>query len=236
MISTKFVKHLLPDFLDLLMPETCCCCHRALRRWEKEICNYCLTEMPLTYFEEDKDNLVAQVFWGRVYLEQAVSWFYFHKGSRYQSAIHQLKYQGRQNIGVCLGEEFGHQLSRSNGFDKPDVLIPVPLHPKKQKKRGYNQSERIASGISLALNIPVFNDVLLKSGNTSTQTNLSRFDRYLNVADSFELQKVKLIENKHVFLIDDVLTTGATLESCASSLLHIEGVKVSVGTLAWARD
>ncbi len=232
----KLLKRFLPDILDLLLPETCCCCHRALRRWEKEICNFCLTEMPLTYFEEDKDNPVAQVFWGRVYLEQAVSWFYFQKGSRYQSAIHQLKYQGRQKIGLSLGEEFGYQLSRSKGFDKPDGLVPVPLHKKKQKKRGYNQSERIASGLSSSLNIPVFKDVLVKSGNTSTQTNLSRFDRYLNVMDSFELNNVGLIKNKHIFLIDDVLTTGATLEACASTLLEIEGVKVSVGTLAWARD
>jgi len=192
--------------------------------------------MPLTYFEEDVDNLVAQVFWGRVYLEQAVSWFYFSKGSKYQSAIHKLKYQGRNDIAVYLGQEFGYQLGRATSFQIPDVLIPVPLHPKKMKKRGYNQSEEIAKGLSEALNIPLLSKVLLKSDNTKTQTNLSRFDRYLNVSESFTLNYIELIENKHIFLIDDVLTTGATLEACASKLLEIEGVKVSAGTLAWARD
>lgn len=200
------------------------------------MCNYCLSEIPLTHFEEDRENLVAQVFWGRVYLEQAVSWFYFSKGSRYQSAIHKLKYQGRIGIGFYLGQEFGFQLGRCESFNIPDVLIPVPLHDKKMKKRGYNQSESISQGLSEALGISLLRHVLLKSDHTVSQTNLSRFDRYLNVSESFTVDNSELIKNKHVFLIDDVLTTGATLEACASKLLEIEGVKVSVGTLAWARD
>lgn len=236
MKKSKFINRLLPDLLDLLLPNTCCCCGRALHRWEKEICNYCLTEIPLTYYEDDPVNLVAQVFWGRVYLEQAISWFFFHKGSRYQGAIHKLKYQNRPEIGISLGEEFGYQLIRGKAFVIPEVLIPVPLHPGKEKKRGYNQSEKIADGLSKALKIPVLPDILFKKENTSTQTDKSRFDRYLNVADSFTIDKGDIIENKHIFLIDDVLTTGATLEACASKLLEIPGVRVSAGTLAWARD
>lgn len=178
---------------------------------------------------------MAKGFWGRVYLEQAVSWYYFQKDSKYQRAIHQLKYQDRPGIGIALGKEFGYQLSRSEMFKMPDLIIPVPLHENKLKKRGYNQSEMIANGMSEAIGIPVYNDILIKAENTSSQTNLSRFDRYLNVVDSFEVRSSTSVENKHIFLIDDVLTTGATLEACASKFLQIPGVRVSVGTLAWAR-
>jgi len=180
--------------------------------------------------------MVAQVFWGRVYLEQALSWFYFHKDSRYQKALHQLKYQDRPEIGTVMGKEFGYQLSRCDRFILPDSIIPVPLHPKKHKRRGYNQSERISSGMSEALGIPVHSNILLKAKNTSTQTDKNRFDRYLNVMDSFSIENPEIIEHKHVFLIDDVLTTGATLEACAATLLQIPGVRVSAGTLAWAID
>ncbi len=231
-----FINRLFPDLLDLLLPRVCCCCRRALRRWEVEVCNYCLTEIPITWFEEDLDNLVAQGFWGRVYLEQAVSWFYFHKDSAYQTAIHQFKYQNRPGIGIAFGREFGYQLLRSENFILPDFLVPVPLHPKKERKRGYNQSEMIADGMSEALGIPVFPNILIKAENTSSQTNKSRFDRYLNVSDSFSVENAESISNKHIFLIDDVITTGATLEACAAKLLQVPGVKVSVGTLAWARN
>jgi ComF family protein len=231
-----FVSRLLPDLLDLLLPRICCCCRRALHRWEDEICSYCLIELPLTHFEDDPENLLAQVFWGRVYLEQAVSWFFFHKESRYQKAIHQLKYVNRPGIGRVLGSEFGYQLLRSEEFILPDLLIPVPLHLKKKKKRGYNQSEMIAGGMSDALGIPMVNSVLQKAEKTSSQTNKSRFDRYLNVANSFSVEGAEVIEGKHIFLIDDVLTTGATLEACASKLLETPSVKISVGTLAWTRD
>jgi len=235
-VKNIFPKRLLTDLLDLLLPRICCCCRRALRRWEEEICNYCLIEIPVTHFEDDPENLVAQVFWGRVYLEQAMSWFFFHKNSRYQKAIHQLKYQDRPGIGKTLGKEFGYQLSGSDIFILPDLLIPVPLYSKKMKKRGYNQSEKIAEGLSEALGIPLETEVLIKTEDTSSQTNKSRFDRYLNVVDSFKVENLEVIKNKHIFLIDDVLTTGATLEACATKLLEIPGVRVSIGTLAWARD
>jgi len=207
-----------------------------LQRWEEEICNFCLSELPLTNFEDDPDNLVAKVFWGRVYLEQAVSWFYFHKESIYQKAIHQLKYQNRPGIGVALGKEFGYQLAQSGSFIIPDLIVPVPLHQKKQKKRGYNQSEKISHGLSKALEIPTYPHILHKIENTSTQTNKSRYDRFINVVDSYQVRQAELVENKHIFLIDDVLTTGATIEACSIKLLEIPGVKLSVGTLAWARE
>ena len=207
-----------------------------MRRWEDEICNYCLTELPLTYFEQDPENLVAQVFWGRVHLEQATSFFFFHKGSIYQSAIHQLKYEERPGIGISLGREFGYQLQRSKGFIIPDVVMPVPLHSDKMKKRGYNQSETIGRGVSEALDIPIICNVLLKVEKTSTQTDKSRFDRYLNVAGSFALENDDTIKGRHIFLIDDVLTTGATLEACAEKLLEVEGIGESRAALicsAW---
>ena len=179
---------------------------------------------------------MAKVFWGRVYLEQAVSWFFFLKGSRYQEAIHKLKYQKRPEIGVALGREFGYQLLQSDNFKIPDLLVPVPLHSSKLRKRGYNQSRKIAEGLSSALEIPLFPDILYKRESTTTQTDKTRFDRYLNVEGSFGIKDSHLIEGKHIFLVDDVLTTGATIEACAAILLETPGVRVSAGTLAWAQD
>jgi ComF family protein len=192
--------------------------------------------MPVTHFDRTVDNPLAEIFWGRVKLVQAVAWFYFRKGSIYQEALHKLKYNDRPDIGFSMGKQFGCELYRSIEFIKPDLLIPVPLNPKKLRKRGYNQSEAIAKGLSIGLHIPFANNALTRPLATSTQTRKNRYERYLNVTGKFKTGDPALIENRHVLLIDDVITTGATLEACAEELLAIPGVHVSVAALAWANN
>lgn len=226
----------LADLLSLLLPRTCPACRKPLKDWEDCLCLFCQAELPVTRFHLNPDNQLAEMFWGRVKLEQAVAWFYFRKGSAYQDVLHKLKYNDRPDIGVSLGKQYGYELVQSTGFIRPDILVPVPLNPKRLRKRGYNQSEVIARGLSTSLRIPLVNNVLTRPVATSTQTRKSRYDRYLNVSGKFKTVNPALLENRHVLLIDDVVTTGATLEACAVELLAIAGVRVSVAALAWATN
>jgi ComF family protein len=226
----------LTDILAFLLPRTCPACRRPLKDWEECLCLVCQAQLPVTNFDLNPDNPLAEMFWGRVRLSQAVAWFYFRKGSIYQDALHKLKYNDRPDIGFLLGKQFGYELFRSPVFIQPDVLVPVPLHPKKLRKRGYNQSEAIARGLSVGLQIPLSDSILTRPHATSTQTRKNRYERYLNVTGKFSVSDPSDLENRHVLLIDDVITTGATLEACAEELLVYPGVKVSVAALAWAKN
>jgi len=153
-----------------------------------------------------------------------------------QQLIHQLKYKGNQEIGIYLGKLMGEQLLNSGRFNHIDVIIPLPMHPDKQKKRGYNQAEILANGLSQKMNIPVLNKIILRSKKTSTQTKKQRLERWTNVDGTFEIQNVQSIIGKHILLIDDVITTGATLEACSNTILSIENTKLSIAVLAHASD
>jgi ComF family protein len=221
------------DFLDLFYPRTCAACGFNLFRNENLICTKCLFYLPKTNFHKDVDNPVARLFWGRVKIEYASSYFYFTKGSRFRKLIHKLKYKGQKQIGFELGKHFGFNLAGSP-FKEIDIIIPVPLHPKKEKKRGYNQSEWIARGIAEAMNKKVETKWLYRSVATQTQTKKTRFERWENVEDIFHLHDIKAVEGKHILLVDDVVTTGSTLEACAKAILMAGNSKVSIVTLAVA--
>ncbi|WP_153640877.1 ComF family protein [Prolixibacter sp. NT017] len=225
---------LVNDFISLFFPQLCAGCGEPLVHGEEEICIRCLADLPRTGFARFADNKVAQVFWGRIPLEHAVSLCYFEKGSRLQKMFHRMKYQREPGVGKVLGRELGIELFSSSMFETLDAVIPVPLHPKKQKKRGYNQSEYIANGISEVMNIPVISDVLIRNVHTSSQTRKSRYHRWENVEGIFQVTKPEKLGNLHVLVVDDVVTTGATLEACCAPLLKIPGVKVSIATLACA--
>jgi ComF family protein len=227
---------LLSDLLSVFLPRTCAACGLPLKDWEECICLTCMAGLPLTRFHQDPSNPLAEVFWGRVRIEQAVAWFYFRKGSAYQEVLHNLKYNNRPDIGIFLGKQLGYELKHSTVFIRPDIVVPVPLHRKKPSKRGYNQSEKIARGISVALDVRLDTKNLYRSAKTDTQTRKSRFDRYLNVSGKFAIRDPATIENSHILLVDDVVTTGATLEACAEALLSVPGVKVSIATVAWAKE
>ncbi len=222
------------DLIALFFPELCAACGRSLYRYEKIICTTCIYHLPLTNFHNDPDNKMARQLWGRFPFVQTIAFLYFRKGNRIQNLMHQLKYKKRPETGIRLGELYAYELKRSITFKPADLIIPVPLHPAKFKKRGYNQSEYIANGLSSILAIPVSTTNLVRLENTETQTKKSRYARYENLINAFHIRDESEFINKHVMLIDDVMTTGATLEACSILLQKIEGVEISICTIAYA--
>ncbi|HPR32922.1 MAG TPA: ComF family protein [Prolixibacteraceae bacterium] len=222
------------DFSTLIYPNVCYCCGAPLVQHEKVLCLKCMVGMPRTHFHLVPGNPVEQLFWGRVPLERATAWFLFQKGSRYQNLLHELKYKGQREIGTELGCYFAADLSRVNYFDETDLLVPVPLHPRKERKRGYNQSLLIASGMASVLGKVLVPDALVRIRYSDTQTRKGRFERWQNVSGLFAVRDPSVFEAKHVLLVDDVITTGSTLEACANKIRECPGAKVSVAALAWA--
>jgi len=198
------------------------------------ICLRCIHELPHTKFQLQSENPVEHIFRGRFTLRAAHSEFYFSKGKIIQTLVHQLKYKGNRDIGLWLGKMMGISMSRSGRFSGVDYLIPVPLNIKREHKRGYNQAYIICKGISELMNIPVMAGQLLRSKETSTQTKKHRTERWENVSGGFELNDRSVLNGKHLLLVDDVLTTGATIEACAQVLLSVPKVDLSIATLAIA--
>jgi ComF family protein len=225
---------LLSDFTGLLFPELCIACGNRLLSQEKYLCLDCWIDLPVTNFHFNRDNKVAQLFWGRSVIENATSWFSYKKGSNYQQLIHYIKYKGLKELGTETGRKFATSLSVSDFIKGVDMVVPVPLHPKKKKKRGFNQSEYIARGMAEVLKIPLSVDNLHRIAFTSTQTNKNRFERWKNVEGIFGVHHPEEFTGNHLLLVDDVVTTGSTLEACAGHILTIPGTKVSIATLAFA--
>lgn len=221
------------DLLSLFFPELCAACGKNLFKNEKIICTICIYHLPQTNFHEDPNNKMARQLWGRFPFVQTIAFLYFRKGSRIQRMMHQLKYRKSPETGIRLGELYAHELKRSEIFKKPDLIMSIPLHPAKFKKRGYNQSECIGQGLNSILDIPINTTNLVRLENTATQTKKSRYARYENLLGVFEVKEKSDLIDKHIMLIDDVMTTGATLEACSLLLQEIEGVKISICTIAY---
>jgi ComF family protein len=221
--------------LHLFFPRTCQACGHVLYAQEEVLCMKCLYHLPKTNFHLHEENPVSRVFWGRVNLHAATSFLFFSKGGKVQKLMHNLKYRGKKRVGLYLGKLFGHDLKKSELFKTVEVVIPVPMHPAKQHKRGFNQSALIAQGIADSMNVEVQTDNLIKTINTSSQTKKSRYNRWQNVKDVFQVVDKKSLEGKHILLVDDVITTGATIESCAQLLVSLNNVSVSVVSLAYAQ-
>jgi competence protein ComFC len=229
-------KRLFSGFFHLFYPKLCAVCSTDLMQGEEVICITCLYQIPLTRFWNDADNPVAKIFWGRVNIENACAYFFFAKGSKYRPLLHKLKYQGQKEIGVELGRQFGQVLTKSELYKDIDYVVPVPLHPKKLRIRGYNQAEAIAQGVGQGMSVELSTTLLVKTEFTETQTRKTRAERVKNVADAFAIANKDEIEGKHLLLVDDVVTTGATLEACAEKLLDIKGCRVSIVALAYASN
>ncbi len=225
---------LLDDLLSLFYPRLCAGCETPLVKGEEILCLGCMADLPKTGFEKTADNPVAQIFWGRADIRLATSFCTFDKGGIVQHLMHQLKYKGSKEVGEKLGRLFGSDLIRSAPYREVELLVPVPLHPKRERKRGYNQSAEIGRGMSAAMGIPLLNGTLVRNHYSATQTNKGRFERWENVRELFSVQHPELLEGKHLLLVDDVVTTGATLEACAQEVLKIPGTIVSVATIACA--
>ncbi len=221
------------SFPALLYPETCSACSTTLVTGEKHLCTFCLALLPRTGFHMHEKNPVARIFWGRVMLETATALFYYHKGGMAQSLIMRCKYQGDQTLGEYLGYLLGLSLADSPLYEGIHTIVPVPLHKKKKRIRGFNQAEVIARGIARALHLPVCHELLVRCDNTGTQTKRSRFARWQNVSDAFATPDPQELSSKSILLVDDVVTTGSTLEACAVKLLEIPGVKIWVAVLGF---
>ena len=220
------------DFISLIYPNICAACGNSLWKHEKIICTFCDLHLPRTDFHLERDNPVSRIFWGRVLIESAGSLYYFNKGNRVQSLIHQLKYKGRKDIGIWLGEKYGSYLKNSPFFDTVSLIVPVPLHKKKLMQRGYNQSEQFAIGLSRSMNIPLDVRALYRTRATETQTRKSRFRRWQNVEGLFAVNDPAKLSGHHILLVDDVITTGATIEACIQALKDIPGTVISVASIA----
>ncbi len=230
MIRFKEIKE---SFLHLLFPHVCAGCGSDLLNEESFLCMRCIDAMPETNFELHPDNPVEKNFWGRLPLVGASAQFYFTKESLMQHLMHQFKYKGNKELGLQMGKIMGDQLQRSNRF-KADVLIPLPLFPAKEKKRGYNQATVLCEGMAENMEIPVMDNVIIRPQHTETQTKKGRIERWKNMEGKFVLVNPAAIYDKHVLLVDDVITTGATLEACGNELLKAKNVKLSVVTFCTA--
>jgi ComF family protein len=224
---------MLKDFINLLMPVLCPVCGAVLLKNERIMCTGCLYGLPRTRYLSYSENPVSRLFWGRIYVENATALFQYQKGSRFQRLIHELKYRGRQDIGREMGRLLGIELEGSP-FASADMILPVPLHEKKYRQRGYNQCDPIAEGLSERLGVPWYRNHLIRRSVSSTQTKRSRLDRWSNVDGIFEVKDPGKLHGKNIILVDDVVTTGATLDACATAILSQEKVQVSIVTLAVA--
>jgi ComF family protein len=225
---------LIPDFISLLYPRLCFACGNSLFKHEQVICTHCLFELPKTNFHRFTDNPLDKVFWGRVLTQRTAALYYFSKGGKVQHLIHQLKYKGQKEVGIYMGKLLGNDLKTEPEFMSINKIIPVPLHPRRLRKRGYNQSEQFALGLAESTGIEMDIRSFIRAIATETQTRKSRFARFENVKEIFKVIEPEALENKHLLLVDDVITTGSTLESCANVLLQVPGVRISMAAIAYA--
>lgn len=230
MIAFKEIKD---SFFHLLFPHVCSGCGSDLLSEESMLCMRCVEAMPETNFDNHPNNPVEKKFWGRLRLVGATAQYYFTKESLMQHLMHQFKYKGNKELGLQLGRMMGESLKRSNRFNV-DALIPLPLFPAKEKKRGFNQATVLCDGMAEYMNVPVLNDVIIRPQFTETQTKKGRIERWLNMEGKFILKNPEAITNKHILLVDDVVTTGATLETCGTELLKADNARLSLATLYYA--
>jgi ComF family protein len=224
---------LFSDFVStLIYPHNCCGCGHHLSSTDQVLCWRCINQLPLTGFEQKSPNPIENIFVGRVPVQHAASLLFFIKESLTQQLLHQLKYRSRQDVGLYLGRRMGKAVLNA-GWEM-DCIVPLPLNPKRQARRGYNQAEVLAKGIGEVLGKLVENVAVIRTKNTATQTRKNRQERWENVSEVFDLQDGHNLQGKHVLLVDDVVTTGATLEACGQVLLQIPGVRLSIATAAFA--
>ena len=229
-----FLSEVKNALLHLAFPHVCEGCGQELSNTAQRLCLRCLSSLPDTNFHLHPNNPVEKLFWGRLRVMHATAHWYFTKESLVQRLMHQFKYKGNKDLGLHLGRLMGSALAGSNRFRFIDGLVPLPLFASREKKRGYNQAAVLCEGIAEVLDKPVWKQVVIRSQSTQTQTRKGRVERWLNMEGTFELVDQHTLKGKHVLLVDDVVTTGATLEACGRELLKIENLQLSIATLCFS--
>ena len=231
-MTPKRLAKIINEINNILLPRACFGCNAQLFRGEHVLCAVCRHDVPLTDHNFVQENAVDRIFYGRIPIKKAASFTFFSKNGLVKNLLHWLKYKNQEQIGTFLGEWCGANLSNDPNLKHIDVVIPVPLHPKKLKKRGYNQVARFAQEIAKNLQVAYRDDVLLETINTKTQTKKDRQLRWESSKKAFQVNTTSPFNYKHVLLVDDVITTGATIESCAHVLMQDKDIEVSVLSMA----
>lgn len=232
---SNFLLDSLRSLFGLLFPRRCPVCGGALAEGEALMCRVCDAELPRTGFHRWLGNTAEQMFWGKFEVGHVSCLYYYRKKSPYAQLVHLLKYGGRKDLGLILGRRMAEEVAESGFFVGIDLIIPVPLHEAKHRSRGYNQSELLAIGVQQVTGIPVDTSAVVRTKHTETQTRKSRGERWENVDGIFRVEHPERYAGKHLLLVDDVLTTGATTTACADAFAAVPGVRFSVLTLAMAR-
>lgn len=221
------------DFYRLFYPKLCGGCDKPLAKGEVHLCLHCFLELPFTNFEQLKDNPIEKIFYGRVNLNFATSLLYFSKKGKTQQLMHNIKYNHQKELAIHIGQIFGERLQNISYIQSVTAIVPVPLHPQKEHLRGYNQSAVIAEGINKVLQKKILLSNLQRDIFTETQTKKNRTERWENVEKAFKIYNAEQLNGQHILLVDDVLTTGSTLEACATALKSVN-CDVSIATVAFA--
>lgn len=219
--------------LNLFFPKVCVGCKNVLMHQEKILCVTCLHDLPVTNLHSNDSKVISNIFYGNAVLEHATALFYFPKQGVVRQLIHQLKYKRQENISAYLGEWLGIELSESGYYNDVDVIVPVPLHKNRMKTRGYNQVAGFGKELALNLNAQYNDTTLVRVKNTASQTVKDRLTRWKNVQTIFEVSELKSLQGKHILLVDDVITTGATIKACVAELNKIPDVKLSLAVMAY---
>lgn len=226
--------NLLSGFSAMMHPQVCLTCQQKSVKHGEVICLECDYHLPRANFHIEKENKFTEKFWGRVPIESAASMYYFNGSEHIKKLIHALKYEGKTQIGNYVGRTLGKRISYNSAFQDINIVLPIPLHYRKQMERGYNQSDDFAKGLAHSLIADTSDKMLRRKVYTQSQTTMNAMERMKNVENIFEVLQPEKLRNKNILLVDDVVTTGATLEACAKEILKIEGTKVSFASIAYA--
>ena len=227
------LKNILYSLEHVFFPHICAGCGSDILDPSQLICLHCMDRLPQTRFHMHANNPVEKIFWGRLPLASVSSHYYFSKDSLLQHLMHDFKYNGKKELGEFFGRQMGNAFLQSNRFRFIDALVPLPLFARRERKRGYNQATVLCEGIAETMNLPLLKKVIQRNTHTETQTHKGRLERWKNIEGKFTLMDDAAIRNRHILLVDDVITTGATLEACGMELLRADGVKLSIATLAY---
>ncbi len=227
------VSKIINDINSILLPHCCFGCNAPLISGEHLLCTVCRHDLPITDYNFGQENEIDRVFYGRAHIVKANSFLFFSKTGIVKNLLHHLKYKNQEIVGDFIGSWYGETIVANGYLNHIDIVVPVPLHPKKLKKRGYNQVDAFARQLAKHLQAEFKANALLKTANTKTQTKKTRLNRWQNKKNLYEVDNGKSLTHKKVLLVDDIITTGATIEACCSALNRIEGIEIYVATMAF---